>query len=777
MRALGAMRSLVLALLVVAVAAQSPYPEDGLVRALTDDEFEAAVMENGREAWAIAFHTDGCAPCASMAPHFTKAAKSMRGIVNFGHVRLSEDGDSMEIARKVGLTRVPVVLGFPAHKLINPYGGPSSKQGVEYRNSTSSAKKIADFAASLLPDDAVTRVTTREALDEMRSFASPLGLPTSVLVTSKDSTGSLHRSLALRFRGRAAFAEVHASAVADVLPDAGVAEDDAPTLLVLPATEGAGSIARHDGEMDAESLAAFLDAAVAPAPEDDAPEERDPRVENAKRGGSERSDKRTRGESRPTDSMFPAVTAGEFDSVVLTVEPVILTAFTRLASPRCLNASREIGAALLGIAGHVGMVEVNASDPTNREIVERYAPATVAGEDDAAKCVELALFPHGREKEESDPEVYAGPIEAAALEAWVYESVPDFVMTLEDSLVDNFLSTDPLKPKVVLFHEGERPPRTFVALAANFQEDFVFAMIPESDKGNAEKFGVTAYPAIRLLYLPPLEPGQTPGPEGLQYQAAAYPAPRLVYQEMHGWMQQVQIQVLGKDISGGAGSRAAAAKPAVLVSTDAEFEAACGAAPLCAVCFVARDDATGGVASPAEEKTVDALTRRMADTPLAFVYVDPKAQRSFASAFEVEPADVPAVTVVSTRKNRFATYAKTFDAEGAGAFLADVLSAKQRTRMIQELPKLVEGGEAPAEEEEEAIVEEEFDLSDVLGEEVEGEAAMSKEEMAARIEKEIEEEAKAAKEAAEAELAAKKKAEKKKAKKKKAKKKAAKAEL
>jgi hypothetical protein len=157
--------------------------------------------------------------------------------------------------------------------------------------------------------------------------------------------------------------------------------------------------------------------------------------------------------------------------------------------------------------------------------------------------------------------------------------------------------------------------------------------------------------------------------------------------------------------------------------------------------------------------------------------VDPKAQRSFASAFEVEPADVPAVTVVSTRKNRFATYAKTFDAEGAGAFLADVLSAKQRTRMIQELPKLVEGGEAPAEEEEEAIVEEEFDLSDVLGEEVEGEAAMSKEEMAARIEKEIEEEAKAAKEAAEAELAAKKKAEKKKAKKKKAKKKAAKAEL
>ena len=235
----------------------------------------------------------------------------MRGIVNFGHVRLSEDGDSMEIARKVGLTRVPVVLGFPAHKLINPYGGPSAKQGVEYRNSTSSAKKIADFAASLLPDDAVTRVTTREALDEMRFFASARVAHVRARHL-QGLDGIAAQILALRFRGRAAFAEVHASAVADVLPDAGVAEDDAPTLLVLPATEGAGSIARHDGEIDAESPRRRRRRR--PRVEDDAPEERDPRVENAKRGGSERSDKCTRGESRPTDSMFPAVTAGEFDS-------------------------------------------------------------------------------------------------------------------------------------------------------------------------------------------------------------------------------------------------------------------------------------------------------------------------------------------------------------------------------------------------------------------------------------------------------------------------------
>merc|ERR1719218_70981 len=216
------------------VAAQNPYPDGGVVRALTDDDFEALVMENGRESWAIAFHTDGCAPCASMAPHFTKAAKSLDGIVNFGHVHVSQDSPTMSIVQRVGLTRVPMVLGFPAHKLINPYGGPSAKQSVEYRNSTSSSKKIADFAASLLPDRAVRRVDSPEALADARSE--------------------------------------HPDHVAAVLPDAGLAPEDAPALVVLPSADAdAAPAARHEGEMNAASLAAFLDARVAPTPEDDPP--------------------------------------------------------------------------------------------------------------------------------------------------------------------------------------------------------------------------------------------------------------------------------------------------------------------------------------------------------------------------------------------------------------------------------------------------------------------------------------------------------------------------
>ena len=51
--------------------------------------------------------------------------------------------------------------------------------------------------------------------------------------------------------------------------------------------------------------------------------------------------------------------------------------------------------------------------------------------------------------------------------------------------------------------------------------------------------------------------------------------------------------------------------------------------------------------------------------------------------FEVTGSDVPTVTVVSMRKNRFATLRATFRADTIGAFLDDVLTAKQRTQMIQ----------------------------------------------------------------------------------------------
>ena len=137
----------------------------------------------------------------------------------------------------------------------------------------------------------------------------------------------------------------------------------------------------------------------------------------------------------------------------------------------------------------------------------------------------------------------------------MHEHVPDFVMPITDRLVDTFLQAEPLKPKVILFHASETPPREFVALAANFVEDFLFALIPESDKASAEKFGVTSYPTIRLLFIPRSSPGRTLPAGGSPVQTAEFPSRGLAYVEMHGWLQQVQMQVLGKDLGQGDAAR------------------------------------------------------------------------------------------------------------------------------------------------------------------------------------------------------------------------------
>ena len=812
----------VLALLLVAIATPRAavasdatdlyYPEDGPVRALADADFDALVAENGREAWVVAFHADGCVSCDDMAPHFAKAARTLSGIVRFAHVRAGEDSDASAIVRAAGLTKVPAILGFPAHKTVNPYTGAVAKQPEEYRNSTTSSKRIADFAASLLPNDAVRRVDARDAFLAALEPVDGERLPVSILVTSKKETGALHKSLALRFRNRARFVEIAAVDVQATAPELSVAEADAPAFFASRDAD-AGDFERHEGAMAVDALREFLERAAAPVPEDDAPEARDPRTGDVVRPKRAADDAKGPSEEARA-SPFPAIDPDAFEASVLASPIGQLVLFTRLGDAKCARVSAAVGEALRKIAGHVNAGEVNVSAASAAALQARYAPATVP---DAGRCAALALFPHG-DKTELDPEYFpldddvlvsekatvdvtedpgepsrtrsepGRKIDPKALSAWVHDRIPDFVASLSSATVETFLRASPITPKLVAFPKGEKKSRAFVALAANFNDDFLFASVPESDTAAAEQFGVQTRPALRLLYLPPPEPGAPPTEEGAQYAAAAFPAPGLNYAQMHMWTRQIQVQILGKDpdevMGGKAASEAAVEKriDVVFADTAAALDAACSEAPLCAVAFLDRrshvrteDDGAPNEASAFEKQTLAVETAAGLAASLSshatFVFVDVVAQRTFASAFEVTPSDAPRFVVASARKNRFATHFGAFDARSLASFLEDVLSARAKTRMVQEIPSLVDGGEGACEPEVFEDVEEEFDLSDIMSEEVEGE--VSKAQAAARVERELAEEAAAAAAAEareeEAAAAARRKA-KKKAKKKKKKK-------
>jgi hypothetical protein len=205
------------------------------------------------------------------------------------------------------------------------------------------------------------------------------------------------------------------------------------------------------------------------------------------------------------------------------------------------------------------------------------------------------------------------------------------------------------------------------------------------------------------------------------------------------------------------------------VDDQAQFDAECAAkGGLCVVAHI-KDN------NPAHVKVIHELAKTLHNKPFHFVIVDPSTQRSFSSVFEVNnPVDYPTVTVLASRQQRAVTHKNEFDLHSLKAFCEDVLNGKVKTWRFQDMPILVQGGER-VEEVIEEIIEEEFDLSDIMGESVEGEAAMSREELAAKLAAE-EAAAEAERKAAEAERKAAEDAAKPK-KKKKSKKKKAKTEL
>lgn len=149
---------------------------------------------------------------------------------------------------------------------------------------------------------------------------------------------------------------------------------------------------------------------------------------------------------------------------------------------------------------------------------------------------------------------------------------------------------------------------------------------------------------------------------------------------------------------------------------------------------------------------------------------------SLAHADRFTHTRVDSLTQVSVKKLRYARLRNVLDSSTLVALMEGVVRSPAKTVMLQVLPALVDGGVDPVEQE---VVEDEFDLSDIMGTAVDVEV-QSTEQLLRQAEVELQAAAAQAKEAAAAvkaaaaeEAAAKAKAKKKKDKAK-AKKKAAK---
>jgi len=100
---------------------------------------------------------------------------------------------------------------------------------------------------------------------------------------------------------------------------------------------------------------------------------------------------------------------------------------------------------------------------------------------------------------------------------------------------------------------------------------------------------------------------------------------------------------------------------------------------------------------------------------MQFSWVDAVSQPTFATAFGVSASAAPTLVLLSPRKLRFARLAGRFEQATVQALIERLLTGQVATTPLTSLPSLEEGGEAPPAE---VLEEEEFDLSDIMGEAV-----------------------------------------------------------
>mmetsp|Transcript_54640 Transcript_54640/g.152493 ORF Transcript_54640/g.152493 Transcript_54640/m.152493 type:complete len:423 (-) Transcript_54640:72-1340(-) len=93
---------------------------------------------------------------------------------------------------------------------------------------------------------------------------------------------------------------------------------------------------------------------------------------------------------------------------------------------------------------------------------------------------------------------YEAKMEAKGIAAKVSRFILDMSTKVTKDTVDAFLTTDPTKPKVILFSNKKSPPTIWKALSSEtvFRRTVKFGFVPQEESDIVSKFKVKAFPSI-----------------------------------------------------------------------------------------------------------------------------------------------------------------------------------------------------------------------------------------------------------------------------------------
>ncbi|CAI5492311.1 unnamed protein product, partial [Closterium sp. Naga37s-1] len=631
---------------------------------------------------------------------------------------------------------LPAFRLYPWEVKANPYTHKRYKDAPQVFTGDNTAKALVSFATAALPHDLVANISSGASADAFLSANATLNKV--VLFSTKPAVTPLFKALSLQFRNRLVFAQAK-STDEDLAASFGATSFPA---LFLHKPDGTRQL--YEGPLKPEPIAAFLEQFAAPA---------EPAADSATAGEAEAG---AAGEERQS-RWVRQMRAANVSSQVLQREEMWMVALTS-SSEECREVKEKFEKTAEELVGmiFVGVVDMHTDEDAN-SLATKYGVKE--------PCGEALLFPLGDDKEENEPDRMPLTASLKAMTAAVYALAPDsFVRHITADSLEVFAQTNPLQPKVFLFTNKRETPGMYKVLSTTFRKDASFALVHESEKKVVARFKVAKFPHMSIMF-----PAPSPGREGeVQLTVRDFPGPLKYHTVAPQLMQLV------------ATARQFAAPTAEIVALgegkegqEDAFQTECvDSNRLCVIGIFSTD-------SPLDQlKRVAAKWLRGGQ--FVFMWLDAGRHKALASRvlplLGVNQQDLPTAVVVSPRKMRCAVLPESFSPPILDAFLDSLLAGRVRTFALDRLPSFLPGpseDSSPASEaaeeaaEPEPIAEEEFDLADIMSEQVEdADAVASKEHKILQADKEAEEEA--ARKAAEAEAA--KKASKKKKKKSKTKK-------
>lgn len=691
------------------------YSRIGPVSQLTTKTFGKLVLESELPA-VVEFYAPWCGHCKALAPHFQKVAENLQGIATVAAVDC-DDKSNQPLCGEYNVQGFPTLKIFPASK---PKAGSKSKRKLpsDY-NGPRTAKGIADALTAALPS---THISKLKDAPSYSNFTTTSSLPKVVLFTDKPKTSALYKSLSLRFKGRLTFAEVNSKA-SDIIEQQAV--EKFPKLVVLDGDH----MQEYSGKFKATDLIAFLSEqarSTATGTGSDSEESEGSKSQQEKK------------EEKQDPQIVRDLNLTQYESLTDEEDAWLVGFYSDggLGSS-CSPELKEWNKVNFQLSAITLAGQVNVSNASAAELRQlQKAGVDVEALQKQPCSLQVVLLPFG---EKDEPLLFKGNQTTKELQAFAVATFPDIVNRISGSTVDKVFGSTMTHPKVVLFTDKEETPGVFRALAASFRKyQLLFFTIHSSDAQARKTFSVEKIPSVVLAFLPPGRDEEVTGPTQLQLQP--YPGP-LKYQYLTAWLTMAASE-LGLMPQGDEGDSDQPSPPAISelpeVTTSDAFRKNC--TDLTGLCIIAAlNPAADDFAS--QKATFQAVAATRASSALHYLWVDVNRQGPFWEGLGVGRGDVPTAVAISLKKRRQASLdSGAFTQEGLKTFVERLVSGKTSTHPLQELPKVIDGGQDPVPDEPQ-ITEEEFDLSDIMGEQLDAQVD-TKEERLRQLEKQEEEEAK-----------------------------------